>query len=101
MIELAITNQLNFFNAHKGILAITEEGEIEAHQSAIEKYHFYISSLRSLIEQEKILGGDCARLKHFTHDLKQSFIALVKSIKDKETGVSGRVYSWHELQNEL
>lgn len=30
MIELAITNQLNFFNAHKGILAITEEGEMEA-----------------------------------------------------------------------
>jgi hypothetical protein len=52
-----------------------------------------------LIDQEKNLGGDFARLNSNLNDMKQRFLTAVKQQKDAVK--SGRIFSWHELQNEL
>ena len=56
---------------HKGLLSKAQESDqemmrasdnmIEVPENEIERYHFYMACLQSLIDQEKALGGEFAR----------------------------------------
>jgi hypothetical protein len=67
--------------------------------SSIERYHFYLACLRSIIDSQKSIGTEFARQVHTLGEAKNIFIGIVKSNKDKQAkrDIYGRNYSWSEL----
>ena len=116
-IEATAHNQGLFFKLHSGIFSMMSFSEkaggvdsktvggIAAPETQIERYSYYLACLNSLIDNEKQLGGEFSKQCQELSEAKQAFLKLVKSIKDDESarGISstGRIFTWHELQNDL
>lgn len=61
-----------------------------------------MSCLKALISQQKLLGHDFAQQTQALTEAKQTFLALVKSVKDEEAATRAyRFLSWNELQEDL
>lgn len=106
-LEGVAKNQVRFYELHKGIIERAKANNVDGKEtdqlsipeSSIEKYNYYLSCLKSLIDHEKTLGSTFTKNLGPLMDLKQEFIALIKGIKDEESIKSHtyRIYSWHEL----
>jgi hypothetical protein len=72
-------------------------------ESDTERYQYYLTCLKSVIDHEKLLGAQFAHQVDDLSEIKQCFLAFVKSIKDEEALVNGRgrLFTWEELQNDL
>ena len=79
------------------------DGEAFVPESDTDRYQYYLTCLKSVIDHEKLLGAQFAHQVDDLNEIKQRFLAFVKSIKDEEALVNGRgrLFTWEELQNDL
>ncbi|TNV84051.1 hypothetical protein FGO68_gene12154 [Halteria grandinella] len=107
-LSIKAKGQEQFFEINKGLIENAKQLEKQPNdvvlpQNELERFHFYMGCLRSVIDQEKALGGNFSKLSLTLTDLTHKFLSSVKQQRDADAlkNGSGRVFSWHELHNEL